>query len=98
MRREKVCDRERAPVRLRVAVDGRRVVDRSYAPTGVWHDGNSVAVASLFVRPGAHRVDVEIDDTHDSDEWAHRFGRRLDFTREARRVVSFDRVSGFTVQ
>jgi hypothetical protein len=46
---------------------------------------------------GAHAVEVAIGDTHDLHEWSHQMSQRLDFTSERRRVVSFDRLSGFRV-
>jgi hypothetical protein len=97
MRRAVIHDRERAPVRMRVLVDGRAVIDRVYQPKGLWRDGNSVAVEAIAVPPGAHAVEVAIGDTHEQQEWNHRMSQRLEFTPAARRVVSFDRVSGFMV-
>jgi ferredoxin len=97
MRRARVYERERAPVRMQVRVDGRTVVDRTYPAKGLWHDGNSVAVETIAVGPGEHTVDVAIGDTHDPHEWNHRTSRRLEFTSDRRRVVSFDRLSGFMV-
>lgn len=97
MRRARVYDRERAPVRMQVRVDGRTIVDRVYPAMGLWHDGNSVAVETISVPSGAHTVDVAIGDTHDGGEWNHRTSQRLDFSAARRRVVSFDRLSGFIV-
>jgi coenzyme F420-reducing hydrogenase delta subunit/NAD-dependent dihydropyrimidine dehydrogenase PreA subunit len=97
MRRARVYERARAPVRMRVIVDGRTVVDRTYAAKGLWHDGNSVAVETLAVPSGAHLVEVAIGDTHDEHEWSHHMTQRLDFSSDRRRVVSFDRLAGFVV-
>jgi len=97
MRRARVFERERAPVRMRVLVDGRTVVDRTYPAKGLWHDGNSVAIEAISIPAGTHLVDVAIGDTHDAHEWNHQMSRQLDFTSERRRVVSFDRLAGFTV-
>ncbi len=96
MRQAEVCERGRAPVRLRVSVDGARVVDESFAPEGIWNDGASVAVAPLSVPAGEHLVRVEIGDTHD-DEWAHTSEQSIAFDERARRVIAFDRASGFTL-
>lgn len=95
MRRDKLCERRRSDVRLRVAVDGNTVVERSYAPAGVWSDGNSVAVERVPLAPGEHLVSVAIGDTHDENEWTHVTEDRVAFSNEARRVLIFDRLSGF---
>jgi ferredoxin/coenzyme F420-reducing hydrogenase delta subunit len=95
MRRDKVCDRRRADVRLRVEIDGQRMVDRSYAPAGIWGDGNSIAVERIPVSPGEHRIEVAIGQTHDSNEWSFEGEQTLSFSEDARRVVTFDRLAGF---
>lgn len=95
MRKEQICDRGRADVRLRVTLDGERVVDSAYPPSGIWSDGNSVAVEIIPVAEGEHHVAVEIGDSPASDEWGHRTEETLNFTQEARRVITFDRLAGF---
>jgi ferredoxin len=96
MRRDQICERRRAPVRLRVRVDGQLRVQRAYPPSGLWGDGNSVAIERIPVSPGEHDVEVAIGDSHEEDEWSFETRSRERFTREARRVLAFDRVSGFT--
>ncbi len=96
MRKEHICERTRPPVRLRVAIDGATALETSIAPSGIWEDGNSVAVERIPVAPGEHRVSVAIGETHDPDEWSFGDEQTLNFTDEARRVVVFDRVAGFS--
>jgi ferredoxin/coenzyme F420-reducing hydrogenase delta subunit len=95
MRQQQVCDRRRSHVRLRVSLDGEPVFTESYPPGGVWGDGNSVAVETLEVPPGTHRVLVEIGDGPDPDEWNWSEERTLEFAEHGRRVASFDRLAGF---
>jgi coenzyme F420-reducing hydrogenase delta subunit len=95
MRRDRICERRRADVRLRVVLDGQIVASGSYPPEGIWGDGNSVAVVRVPVAPGAHAVSVAIGDSLVPDEWTFRAEQTLEFTSDARRVVSFDRLAGF---
>jgi coenzyme F420-reducing hydrogenase delta subunit/ferredoxin len=95
MRRAVECDRGRAPVRLRVWVDGRRVHARAYAAGGVFGDNASVALARIPVPPGQHDVRIAIGDTADRAEWSHRAEKTVRFARHERRVVTFDRTRGF---
>ncbi|MFZ5478426.1 MAG: hydrogenase iron-sulfur subunit [Myxococcota bacterium] len=95
MRRDRVCDRARASVRLRVRVDGREAVARSYAPRGLWGDGNSVGVEHLALAPGVHAVEVALGDAHDPAAWAFVDARDVEIVPGERRVVTFDRVRGF---
>jgi ferredoxin len=97
MRQDRVCDRQRASVRLRVSMDGERVIDSSHPPTGIWGDGNSIAIEVLRVPAGEHSLRVEIGDSSDPDEWTYTTDQTLAFDDEARRVIAFDRLSGFTI-
>jgi coenzyme F420-reducing hydrogenase delta subunit/NAD-dependent dihydropyrimidine dehydrogenase PreA subunit len=95
MRRERVCERTRPSVRLRVAIDGAIALETSVPPSGIWEDGNSVAVERIAVDPGEHLVSVAIGETASPDEWSFGEERTITFTDETRRVVVFDRVAGF---
>jgi hypothetical protein len=97
MRQAEVCERGRAPVRMRVSLDGVSIVDESFPANGIWSDGNSVAVAPLRISPGEHQVRVEIGDSRDADEWTYTTEHTLEFGERDRRVIAFDRVSGFSV-
>jgi len=96
MRRDRICERRRADVRLRVVLDGKTVVERAYAPSGIWSDGNSVAVETIPVTAGEHEVEVALADRHGEDGWSHETEEHVLFADDARRVLSFDRLSGFT--
>jgi coenzyme F420-reducing hydrogenase delta subunit len=96
MRKARICERTRPSVRLRVAIDGVTALETSVAPSGIWKDGNSVSVERIPVEPGEHRVSVAIGETADLEEWSFGEERTITFTDEARRVVVFDRVAGFT--
>jgi coenzyme F420-reducing hydrogenase delta subunit len=96
MRKARVCERLRSPVRLRVAIDGITALQTSVAPSGIWGDGNSVTVERIPVEPGDHLVSLAIGETADGNEWSFGSEKTITFTDEARRVVVFDRVAGFT--
>lgn len=87
--------RGRAAVRLQVDVDGRTVVDRVLAPSGLFRDGNSVAMESVAVSPGRHEVEVRIADDG-IPTWRYVDRGALDFEPGRRRVVLFDRMTGFS--
>lgn len=89
----KVCERGREPVHLTVSVGGRAVLDRVYAPSGAFGDGSSVAVETLAMPAGRHRVEVRLV-TGSAAPTSE--ARELDFQLHSRRVVMFDRLSGFS--
>jgi hypothetical protein len=96
MRKAKVCERRRAHVRLRVLVDDVELAQKSFPPSGIWGDGNSVAVERFAMEPGEHRVSVAVGESLDPEEWSFTDSRVLEFTTEARQVVVFDRLTGFS--
>lgn len=95
MRQPEICDRTRAPVRLRVLVDGQRALERAYPPLGLSSDGASVVMERLPISTGEHQVRVEIGSSGDPGEWRISDERRLEWTQDQRRVALFDRSYGF---
>jgi len=95
MRQEQICARRRSPVRLRVSLDGKAVLEQAYPPGGVWGDQNSVAVEHIAVAPGDHQLIVAIGDSADPEEWSYTVEETTAFDEGARRVLSFDRLAGF---
>lgn len=96
MRHKQDCERLRASVRLLVEVDGKESLRQTFAPTGLWGDGSSVAVERIPLPVGAHTVTIAIGDTLDEAEWSYRDTRSLEFDADSKQVVIFDRLNGFT--
>lgn len=97
MRQPRRCTRGRAPIRVRVEIDGQVVLSKAFPAAGVWSDGKSFAVDSVDVPPGERQVSVAIADgalVEDdlADETAWRFGdsRRLTFRLGENRVVRIE--------
>ena len=62
MRALEDCPRERAPVRVKVDLDGRSVADIVAPPAGLSRDGASVAYRRIPVPAGAHALRVSFAD------------------------------------
>jgi len=95
MRAKKICERRRSNVRLRVHVDGQLVLEKSYEPRGIWHDGNSIAIERIAVPAGTHDVKVELGDTPEVSEMNHAASRPVTLRQRRNVVVLFDKMSGF---
>lgn len=95
MRQAQVCERGRASVRLRVTVDGTVRLEKSYEPGGLSGDGNSVAIEALPLGTGPHQVKVEIGDTLDPARYNHVDEQSVVLAPRVRRVVLFDKRTGF---
>lgn len=88
-------ERERVPVRMRVTIDGRLLLEKSYPPKGIFSDGASIATETIALDPGVHEVLVEIGDGPDAREWNHRHAERIEVRPHERRVLFFERREGF---
>jgi len=56
------CPRERSPVRVTVALDGRLLLDETLPPTGVARDGAASLYRRIAVPAGRHSLRVTLDD------------------------------------
>ena len=95
MRRDFDLVRARQPVRLRITVDGRQALARTCAPSGIWSDGNAIAMERLFVPAGPHRVEVAIGDGADPTVYEHVHASDVTFAAGRRHALLFDRQTGF---
>jgi hypothetical protein len=97
MRAQVNVSRERAPVRLRIEVDGKVVFDESFQPRGLSKDGPSIALARLPVSEGQHSVRVGIADTAEREKWTQQWAETVTFESNRSRVILFDTKAGFSL-
>lgn len=97
MRAQINVSRERAPVRMRVLVDGAVAYEDTFAPRGFSKDGPSIALVRLPMKEGKHQIRVEIADSVDATQWTRSWSEVVSFERNRNRVVLFDLKSGFTL-
>ncbi len=88
MRAEIVCPRERAPVRIRVEIDGQVVVDETHAARGIARDGAMMVYRRLPIAAGRHHIRVLVADGADSAKFE--FVRDESVTLEPSRLLSVD--------
>lgn len=62
MRAATVCPRERAPVAVEIALDGRTIVSEVLPPSGLARDGSSTLYRRVTVPAGEHRVVARLGD------------------------------------
>lgn len=63
MRKLRVCPRERVPVTVELALDGRTLYHASLPPTGLSKDSPSHAYRRFAVEPGRHRLRLLLRDS-----------------------------------
>jgi hypothetical protein len=62
MRVAQDCPRERSPVHVRVTLDDKRLIDESFAPSGLSRDGAAAAYRRVAIPAGAHHLSVALND------------------------------------
>jgi coenzyme F420-reducing hydrogenase delta subunit/Pyruvate/2-oxoacid:ferredoxin oxidoreductase delta subunit len=90
MRTATVCDRERAPVTVRVFIDGELVEAATFEAPGLSSDGIATGVVRSRPGEGEHLVRVEVSDTADAGT-VYEDEQRLTLERHQRVVLAFER-------
>lgn len=93
-RTELECPRERSPVRVRVVVDGRTLVDEAYAPAGLSRDGASSAYRRLSIAAGSHALRVQFNDDARVDGFTHERSAQLEVVPGQVVLIDFDPARG----
>jgi hypothetical protein len=94
MRAELVCPRERAPVRVRVEVDGQVCIDETHAPRGLAGDGAVMVYHRLPIGAGTHRIRVLVADGPNSEHFDYVREEFVPFVPGRLVTVDFDRKRG----
>ena len=71
MRTSADCPRERSPVAVRVELDGKPIINDSFAPAGLSRDGASAAYRRLPIPAGQHQLHVRINDDKKVPGYTH---------------------------
>lgn len=71
MRTAADCPRERSPVAVRVELDGKPIINDSYAPAGLSKDGASAAYRRMPIPAGQHQLHVRINDDKKVQGYTH---------------------------
>ena len=82
------CPRERSPVRVRVALDGKPLYDEAFPPAGLSRDGASSAYRRLPIAAGPHKLHVQFND--DARVQGFNYERAADVVVRPGQVVLID--------
>lgn len=88
------CPRERFPVHVSLSIDGREVLDRSYAPTGLKKDMASYVYDEFIIAPGRHKLSARLSDSGRKDAPDYTFEETVDIKPAQIRLIMFDDTLG----
>jgi hypothetical protein len=94
MRKPEECPRERAPLSIRLVVDGTVIYESIIPPSGLRRDGSSAVYLRLPVAAGTHRIEAAVND--DARVSGYAFTREGMMTLEPGQMltIDFDRSRG----
>ena len=65
------------PLHLELDVDGRILLRREAAPSGLWEDGPASVYERLQLPPGPYRIAVRLRDSARSEGWDYTFSEDI---------------------
>jgi hypothetical protein len=99
MRTATKCERERAPVRVEVDIDGAPAVRHVAQPSGLSKDGASAVYQRLEVAAGEHRIAVRLKDSAGGSGFDYQREQSVRLAPAQILVIDFDaEKGGITVQ
>ena len=94
MRTPMKCERERAPVRVEVDVDGAPAIRHVATPSGLSKDGASAVYQRLSVGAGEHRVAVRLKDSAGGSGFDYQREQTVSLAPAQILVIDFDAEKG----
>lgn len=94
MRSATKCERERAPVKVEVDIDGAPVFRELAPPSGLSRDGASSIYRRAGVTAGTHRIAVRMKDSPGSGDFDYRREAEVNLKPAQILVIDFDAEKG----
>ena len=88
------CPPQRHPIRVRLAIDEKEVLNREYQPGGVRHDLSSYVYEEIPLKSGTYHISVAMWDSKDAQEPAYSFERTIAIPAGRVVVVGFEPARG----
>ena len=88
MRKPEECPRERAPLSIRLLVDGAVVYQDTILPSGLRRDGSSAVYLRLPVAAGTHRIEAAVND--DATVYGYAYTRETTVSLDAGQMLTID--------
>ena len=88
------CERGRLPVLIEVDLDGRTIVSRSVAPSGLFGDGPSQIYENFVIPAGSHKVSARLRDSGRADGFDYMSEADVKIAPLERFVIEFRAESG----
>lgn len=84
------CSRERFPVMIELSIDGKKVLDRAYVPTGLKKDMASYIFEEFIIKPGQHEISMSMKDNGPDSAPAHTITQTMELGPGAIALLRFE--------
>ncbi len=92
-----ICSRERLPVTVALAIDGKEVFHKTLKPKGIRKDGPSIVYESFLVDAGEHEILARLRDSDRKTGWDYESRKRVTLKPQQNFVIQFrPETGGFT--
>lgn len=99
MRRPMDCPRERVPVYVEVTLDNKKVLSKSYNPTGLAKDGSASIYERISVEPGKHQLNVKLIDSKRKEGFDYERSAEINLEPKQLFVIDFRKeLGGFNLK
>ena len=89
MRAKMKCSRERWPVKVELALNGKLVFSKTSAAAGVRHDGSSSFYKKFSLPAGAHVLEVRLNDAGPQSDFTQELTQSVDLSPAQNLVIGF---------
>lgn len=84
------CPRERFPVILEITLDGEKILDKAYSPTGLKKDMASYVYEEFIIKPGGHKFVAKLFDSGHKDAPDFVYEDSFNIGRRDIKLIRFD--------
>lgn len=84
--------RERLPTYVEIDLDGKRVLSKTYYPTGLRRDGSTFAYEEIPIAPGTYEMNIRMRDSKGDAPFEYTFEQKIKASVGKVAIVDFDRV------
>ncbi len=99
MRRPMDCPRERVPLYVEVLMDGKKLSNKSYNPTGLANDGSASVYERIPVNPGKHQIVAKLRDSKRQEGFDYENEISVDLKPKELFIIDFQKkLNGFYFQ
>ncbi len=84
--------RERLPTYVEIDLGGKRILSKTYYPTGLRRDGSTFAYEEILISPGAYDINIRMRDSKEDGIFEYTFDEKIELSVGKVAIIDFDRV------